>query len=181
MTDQEQTPASVNPIEAVKLFNEFQSQSRARIEATLKLVLVISGGMLTLSVGAIFGNTPPNLSGHLLTTLMWGWGFLFYSMAASLMLMASMIIATFHMGVRWRKNLEDNKKNDFVFVATWSWLRVLNAALGISVLCSCVTGIALMAYVSLGVASAQNVTQSPSCSNAVAPVEKPNLPFKRTQ
>lgn len=139
--------------ESIRLFNEFQAQSRARAEATLKLVLLISGGMLTLSVGAILSNKPTNIPPALVPSLTWGWGFLFYSISASLALMFSMIIATFHMGVRWSKKLGDPKAN-FSTVATWTWLRVLNAILGVSVVVSCLIGIGLMAHVAVGVAEA---------------------------
>ena len=105
----------------------------------------------------------------MLPALNWGWGLLFYSMAASLLLMFSMIIATFHMGVRWRKKLEAANE-DVVFVATWPWLRIVNAILGVSILCSCVIGIAFMAYVAHGVASAFGAVTSTAGSIAVTPV-----------
>lgn len=158
MTDQNTTPETTKPIEALKLFNEFQSQSRARAEGALKLALLISGGMLTLSVGAVLGNAPPNIPAHLLPALRWGWGLLFYSIAASLLLMVSMIAATFHMGVRWRKALQDNKEG-VTFVATWPWLRIFNGGLGASVLICCVGGIALMGHVALGVIDAPTVVR----------------------
>ncbi len=163
---------TVEPLEAIKLFNEFQAQSRARAEATIKLVLFISGGMLTLSVGAVLGDKPPNIPVSLLPVFTWGLGLLFYSMAASLVLMLSMIIATFHMGVRWRKNLQVPKE-DFVFLATWPWLRILNASLGASALVSCVIGIAFMAQVALGVASTLG-TRPTDHPNALAPAAKPS-------
>ena len=178
MPDQDATPTPVKPIEALKLFNEFQSQSRARMEATLKLVLVISGGMLTLSVGAVLGGSPPNIPADLLPALWWAWGLLFYSIAASLLLMFLMIIATFHMGIRWRKALE-GKKESFAFIATWPWLRVINGVIGVSVLCSCVAGIALMAYVALGVAGAPSAAQSVA-SHAVSSANTPNLRVNRS-
>ena len=78
-----------------------------------------------------------------------------------------MIIATFHMGVRWQKALEDKKK-DLTFVATWPWLRVLNGVLGASILFSCIGGIALMAYVALGVIDVSNVVQRASTQKNTA-------------
>ena len=179
MTSRELKPVSFEPAEALKQFNEFQSQSRARMEGTLKLVLVVSGGMLTLSVGAVLGNSPPSIPAHLLSALTWGWGLLFYSIAASLVLMLSMIIATFHMGVLLREKLED-PTGGFAFVATWPWLRVLNGILGVSVLLSCVAGIALMAHVALGVAGTISIAHSPAPSNAVAPATTPNPALQGT-
>ena len=171
MTNGNSPPTSSSAPEALKLFNEFQSQSRARAEATLKLILVVSGGMLTLSVGAVLGNSPPNIPAHLLPALTWGWGLLFYSIATSLVLLFSMIIATFHMGVLWREKLEGQKES-FVFVATWSWLRVLNGIIGVSVLLSCVAGIALMAHVALGVVATLGAVQPTGISNGTAPTSK---------
>src|SRR4051812_42725046 len=125
----------VEPIDAVKLFNEFQSQSRARTEATLKLVLGVSGAMLTLSVGAVLSGAPTRIPTYLLPSLQWGWGLLFFCIAGSLLLMCSMIIATFHMGVKMRRVLEGNSPG-FAFVATWTWLRVANGLLGLTILLS---------------------------------------------
>ncbi len=173
MADRDLKPVSFEPTDALKQFNEFQSQSRARMEGTLKLVLVVSGGMLTLSVGAILGNSPPYIPVYLLSALTWGWGLLFYSIATSLLLMFSMIIATFHMGVLLRRKLQDAKGGS-AFVATWPWLRVLNGILGVSVLLSCVAGIALMAYVALGVAGNKGASHSSVPSNAVPPATTSN-------
>lgn len=168
MADSDRTPTSIVPIDGMKMFNEFQSQSRARMEATIKLVIIISGGMLTLSVGAILGKVPPKITADLVPVLIWGWSLLFYSIAASMLLMGLMIIATFHMGLRMKKVLE-NEKPGVVIIATWTWLRVLNATLGISILISCVAGIALMACVALGVVN-ETATQSST------PISHPALP-----
>ena len=67
---------TADPLEAVKLFNEFQSQSRARGEATLKLIMGVSGGMLTLSVGALLSGTPAPIPVELLSLLQIGIGLL---------------------------------------------------------------------------------------------------------
>ena len=149
-------PPIVQAIDALKLFNEFQSQSRARGEATLKLVMGVSGGMLTLSVGAVLSGTPAKIPIQLLPSLQLGWGFLFFSIAASLLLMCSMIVATFHMGVLWRKALQGNGIG-FEFIATWPWLRVANAALALLILCSFLGGIGLVARVAIGVAATISV------------------------
>lgn len=163
----------IEPIDAIKLFNEFQTQSRARGEATLKLVMGISGAMLTLSVGAVLGSTPAKVPIHLLPSLQMGWALLFFSIAASLLLMCSMIVATFHMGVRWRKVLE-NKDAGIGFIATWSWLRIANGVLALFILCSFLAGIALVARVAIGVAGAMNATPVPQQTSAV-PASAPLL------
>lgn len=172
MTAETPSPPAVQPIDAVKLFNEFQSQSRARAEATLKLVMGISGGMLTLSVGAVLGGMPARIPSHLLPSLQLGWILLFFCIAASVLLMCSMIVATFHMGVKMRKTLE-GKSPGFVFVATWSWLRVANGLLGFLILCSFLAGIGLVGYVAIGVAEdvtkAGSVQQPASKSSLASP------------
>ncbi len=155
------------PMDAIKLFNEFQSQSRARGEATLKLAMGVSGAMLTLSVGAVLSATPADIPPELLPSLQLGWSLLFYCIAASLILMASFIVSTFHIGVRLRKALDSNGPEAFQFVATWGWLRILNAILGLSILVSCLAGIGLVAQVAIGVA--EQLASSPA--NAIAPAQ----------
>jgi len=135
-----------NP-ESRKAFNEFQAQSRIRMEGTLKLILAISSGMLTLTLGAVLAagssGRPFAIPAAALPDLIWGWRMLFYSIAAAVVLMVSMIVATFHMGVQMRKNLEspDGKPK---FVATWTALRIANVFIGLSILVGCVGGIYLI-------------------------------------
>ena len=160
----------IDPVEAVKLFNEFQAQSRARGEATLKLVMGVSGGILTLTVGALLSATPAKIPAHLLSSLQVGVGLLFLCVAASMLLMASMIVATFHMGVRWRKALEA-KDVGFMFVATWNWLRIANGLLAFLILCSFLGGVGLVARVAIGVAS--SVAANPDPVAAVRPQTTP--------
>jgi hypothetical protein len=165
----------VDPLEAVKLFNEFQAQSRARGEATLKLIMGISGGILTLTVGALLSASLAKIPHHLAWSLEVGIGLLFFCIAASVLLMASMIIATFHMGVRWRTALEA-KQAAFSFVATWNWLRLANAALAFLILCSFLGGVGLIARVAIDVANAAGPgtaqTEPPKSGVQSAPVPK---------
>jgi hypothetical protein len=169
MTTETPSPPTLQPIDGVKLFNEFQSQSRARAEATLKLVMGISGAMLTLTVGAVLGGTPAKIPSHLLSSLQLGWVLLFFCIAASVLLMCSMIVATFHMGVKMQKTME-GKSPGFVFVATWSWLRVANGVLALLILCSFLAGIGLVGYVAVGVA--EKVTKASSVQRS-APESSP--------
>lgn len=175
---------TIDPVEAVKLFNEFQAQSRARGEATLKLVMGVSGALLTLTVGALLSATPAKIPAHLLVSLKVGVGLLFFCVAASMLLMASMIIATFHMGVRWRKGLEA-KDVGFMFVATWNWLRIANAALAFLILCSFLGGVGALARVAVGVAGSVATDlvapatvrpQTTPPANASAPAGPPSKP-----
>lgn len=150
-------PKKPEPLDAVKLFNEFQSQSRERAESTLKLIIGISGAMLSLSVGALLSATPAKIPAQLLCSLQWGVGMLFFSIAASILLMASMIVATFHMGIRWQKTLQ-SPGTTFEFVATWNWLRVANGVLAFLVLCCFLLGISLLAQVAVGVVLVETPT-----------------------
>jgi hypothetical protein len=153
MTEPTQTPPPAQPIEAVKLFNEYQAQWRARVEAALKLVMVVSGGMLTLSVGAVLSGSAFRVRSDLLPPLEWAWGFLFFSITGSILLLAGMIAASFHIGVRWKKALEA-PTGKVKIIASWTWLRLLNAIVGVAVLVSFLVGVALVARVAVSVADA---------------------------
>jgi hypothetical protein len=149
MTEPTVSPPSIEPL---KLFNEFQSQLRARLEASLKLIMILSGGMLTLSVGAVLGNSPPRIPAYLFRTLSWSWGLLFFSIAAATVVMAGMIAATSHMGFQWRKRMQAGETPATFFVAAWAWLRVANAAIGVLALLSFLGGLVLISQVAIGVA-----------------------------
>ena len=137
-------------IETKRQFNEFQSQSRARMESTVKFVLVVSGGMLTLSIGAVLGKPEPNIPPELVSSLKYSWGFLFYSIASSLFLMFTVLAATFHMGNKWFDRI-DKQLTSTEKIKTWDWLRYFIITLGSSAVFSCICGVGLMAYVAIGI------------------------------
>jgi len=140
-------------IEATKSFNDFQSQTRTRIETTVKFILLISGSMLTLSVGAVLSDKPAHISADLLPYLKLAWGALFYSIASGLLLMVLLVITTYHMGLKWveiLKNYPGDGKNKII--KTWRCLEVANWFFGLSGALSCLVGLALIACVAIGVA-----------------------------
>ncbi len=57
--------------------------------------------------------------------------------------MLTMTLATFHIGIRWKKQMYSGEGAKFV--ATWTWLRIFNGALGISAVLACILGVALTA------------------------------------
>jgi hypothetical protein len=162
------------PIEQAKLFNEFQTQWRARIEAGIKLVTLLAGGMLTLSVGAVLGNSPSKIPSYLVGYLAWSWGLLFYSIAAGMLMMAGMVVATFHMSERMRKRMQSGGAPSVFFVATWRWLRIANATMGVSALLSFLAGLVLISQVAIGVAHAAAAKPSPTAVTISAAPEQPS-------
>lgn len=140
-------------IEKIEQFNAFQSQTWERIMTTIKSVFLISGGMLTLTVGAFLSGDPPKIPVDLLPTLKCAWILLFYSISASLLLMLLLVISSYHMGVRWAKNIKGN--NDKIeIISTWRCLEVVNWVIGVSAIIACLIGVGLMAYVAIGTVSA---------------------------
>jgi hypothetical protein len=167
------SPPLPQPIDAAKAFNEFQAQARARAEATLKLTMGVSGAMLSLTVGAVLGGTPAKIPNDLLPLLQLGWELLFSCIAASVVLMWSMVVATFHMGVKMQKRLTAQSPVPVV-IATWMWLRVTNGVLALVILCTFLGGLGLVGYVAVGVA--QNATTTGSVQKSTpeaSPVVKP--------
>ena len=136
-------------IEKANQFNEFQAQTRDRIETTIKSVFLISGGMLTLTVGAILSGNPPKIPIELLPILKFAWGLLFYSISASLLLMFLLVVSTYHMGLRWSKKIDENNEKSET-ITTWLWLEITNWAIGTSGIIACLVGIGLMAFVAIG-------------------------------
>lgn len=173
MTESTQQPQPTQQFERVRLFNEFQAQTRARMESALKLAMLVSGGMLTVSVGAVLGGSHVRIPTDLMPHLEWAWRLFFYNIAGSIVLFASMIGATFHMGVRWGRALQSGATST-VLVATWSWLRIANAALAASVLACFLVGVYFLGQVAVGVASAANTVPTASTAHPdqqVTPVE----------
>lgn len=142
-------------IEATKAYNDFQAQTRTRVESGVKLILLVSGSMLTLSVGAILNGTPPPIPTETLPTLQCAWLLLFYSIAAALGLMVSLIISTYHMGQKWGNLLNNLSENDEPkTIKTWPLLEFINWVLGISGAIACLAGLLLMSQVAIEAAAA---------------------------
>lgn len=139
--------------ERLKAFNDFTANARKSTEESLKTVSLVSGGLLTLSVGAVLSRAGANIPADQVLTLQIGWALLFWSIAAAMLVLLGMQTAVYKMQTQWMEILRDPAA-EIRFVRAHVALRTANMILGISSVLSCVGGVLLMACVALHVAKA---------------------------
>jgi hypothetical protein len=158
-------------LEENKAINEFQSQSRARGEATVKTVFLLSGGMLTLSIGAVLdkpvGVVPPPVL-HLLQS---GWLYLFGSIVLGVAFLCSLILGTYQQGRKmialaernskaradWSRQLpvvrgDEPRLDEFVEIAAGPWVKKAVVIAGSLSVLSCLVGTLYMARAAIAFA-----------------------------
>ena len=131
-------------MEELAQFNQHQQDARGRLDTIAKSVFLLAGGALTLSINAFTGKDALPLSYELATHLKISWGFLFYSMVAFLLVIASVLLDMFVFGERWRKQLDGGKE------AQHFRIEVFQMILAVTGLISFILGFGFMAYVAIG-------------------------------
>jgi len=125
-------------------FNTYSVELRNRIEGLLKQVLIVSGGIQTLTIGAFLSGKSPTLSAGAVKTLQVSWLLLSISVICCLSLMFLQIIAMVHVGLKQKNKLE-NQVSGIEVMNTWLTLRLVNWTVGISAFVCCIAGVFLMA------------------------------------
>lgn len=131
-------------MEELAQFNQHQQDARGRLDTIAKSVFLLAGGALTLSINAFTGKDALPLSCELATHLKISWGFLFYSMVAFLLVIASVLLDMFVFGERWRKQLDGGQE------ALRFRIEVFQIILAVTALISFIFGFGFMAYVAIG-------------------------------
>jgi hypothetical protein len=127
----------------VNNFNTFSVEIRNRIENLIKQVLVVSGGIQALTIGAFLSGKSPTLPEQAIGTLQLSWLLLSLSVICCLSLMFFQIIGLVHVGFKHRGKLETQTPGVEVMTA-WLPLRILNWILGLSAFLCCISGVFLM-------------------------------------
>ncbi|MFT5420887.1 MAG: hypothetical protein ACI9D5_001640 [Candidatus Endobugula sp.] len=135
-------------MEELAQFNQHQQDARGRLDTIAKSVFLLAGGALTLSINAFTGKDVIPLGCELAVYLKLSWGFLFYSMVAFLLVIASVLLDMFVFGERWGKQLDGGPKAEHMKV------EFSQIVLSSTALISFILGFGFMAYVAIGIISA---------------------------
>ncbi|MDW7749087.1 hypothetical protein [Halomonas sp.] len=90
-------------------FNQHQQDARARTDTLAKVIFLLSGGALTLSINAFTGKNSVTFPADLVSALQWSWGLFFGSVSSLLLLIVLVLINSFVFGERWRRQLNGEK------------------------------------------------------------------------
>ena len=95
---------SVPISESVNNFNLYSVELRAKIDGILKQVLLVSGGIQTITIGAFLGGKAPTLTAEVICLLKTGWFSLSVSIICCLSLMLLQIFGMVQVGLKQAKS-----------------------------------------------------------------------------
>lgn len=132
--DNTPTPESING------FNVFVTEVRNRIESLIKQLLLVSGGIQTITISAFLSGNKLELTEETVTLLKCAWFHLSASIILCLVFMLLQIFGLTHVGFKHKAKLE-NPETSAVIMAAWLPLRVAGWIVGLSAFFFCVYGV----------------------------------------
>lgn len=126
--------------ETVNGFNTFSSEVRSRIETLVKQILLVSGGIQTITISAFLSADKPQLIEATIALLKSGWLQLSASIILCLVFMLFQILGLIHVGIQHKNKLSNLVPGVEVMVA-WLPLRITNWLVGLAAFFFCVSGV----------------------------------------
>ena len=133
---QENIPIS----ESVNGFNAFISEVRNRIESLIKQLLLVSGGIQTITISAFLSGNKLELTAVTISLLKSAWFQLSASIILCLVFMLLQILGLTHVGFKHKAKLE-HQVPGVEIMAAWLPLRILGWVVGLSAFYFCVYGV----------------------------------------
>jgi len=134
--EEEKVPIS----DTVSNFNTYATEFRTKVDSFTKQVLLVSGGIQTITIGAFLGGNTPKLSGETIALLKCGWLYLSACIILCLTLMLLQLIAQAHVARKQAHKIK-NKVQGVEVMNTWPALLVLLWCVGISAFFCCILGV----------------------------------------
>ena len=126
--------------EAINGFNALSLEIRSRIESLVKQVLIVSGGIQTITISAFLTGNELQLTEETLALLKCAWLQLSASIILCLVLMLFQIFGMIHIGIKHKNKLEKLTPGVQIMTA-WLPLRVINWLVGLAAFFFCVSGV----------------------------------------
>jgi len=126
-------------------FNAFTTDWKNRIEKLLNTVIILSGGVMSITIGAYINDSPPDLSIAGANMLRYSWYLLASSLAASLLVHFFLVISGAIVLKQWEKRISFNKQG-IKLIDSPRWLHLFSWALAVWAVIACLLGLVLMAY-----------------------------------
>ena len=133
---QENTPTP----ESINGFNVFVTEVRNRIESLIKQLLLVSGGIQTITISAFLSGNKLELTEATITLLKCAWFQLSASIILCLVFMLLQILGLTHVGFKHKAKLENPGTNTVIMTA-WLPLRAAGWIVGLSAFFFCVYGV----------------------------------------
>lgn len=137
---------------AVSNFNIYATEFRSKVDGLVKQILLVSGGIQTITIGAFIGGQTPALSENTKFLLKNGWLCLTASIIFCLTLMLLQVIAQAHVSRKQAAKLRSLEPVVEV-MNTWPALQVLNWCVGLAAFFTCVAGVFVVAKAAISLIS----------------------------
>lgn len=142
--DKDRIPAA----DIVSNFNTFVAEVRNRLETLIKQILVVSGGILTITVGAFLTSNKPQLPEATIHLFKYAWTSLTTSIILCLLLMVLQVAALINVAFKNKDKIEEQRPGIEVIFA-WRPLRILNIFVGLTAFSTCISGIIFMSQAAI--------------------------------
>lgn len=142
--------------ESVSNFNIYSVELRTKIDGILKHVLLVSGGIQTITIGAFLSGKAPTLTPEVISLLKLGWLSLSISIICCLSLMLLQILAMVQVGLKQATKLKELRPGVEVMNA-WLPLRILNWCVGLIAFFSCVLGVFIISKAAMSLIAGNGV------------------------
>ncbi|WP_156035409.1 hypothetical protein [Microbulbifer sp. HZ11] len=125
-------------------FNNFTADWKNRIEKLLNVVIVLSGGVMSITIGAYLNGSRPNLPAQGEQLLRASWYLFASSLAASLLLHFLLVISGAVVLKSWEKRFNDNIQGVEVLDSP-KWVHCISWLLGGVAVVACLVGLVFVA------------------------------------
>ena len=144
----------ISTADKISNFNTFVTEVRNRLETLIKQILVVSGGTLTITVGAFLTSTKPPFSETTIHLFKYAWIQLSASIILCLFLMALQVVALINVALKKKDKLKQSGQRIEVIFA-WLPIRILNICVGLAAFGSCIGGIVFMSQAAISLLAKQ--------------------------
>jgi len=132
------------------LYNQFSRETRARADGLVRAVLLVSGGALTLSIGAFLKQDTPYLSPACVNLLHWSWVLLIASMVLAVFTVFVGVLSSDLHGKRWLSWLNNGRLGELKQPRASGYIQWF---IGIIALVTHWLGLGLLAFIAIQVIS----------------------------
>ncbi|MFD2232112.1 hypothetical protein [Alkalimarinus sediminis] len=126
-------------------FNAFTTDWKNRIEKLFNTVIILSGGVMSITIGAYINNAPPKLSHAGITIIQLSWYLLSSSLIASLLVHFSLVISGAIVLKSWESRFNSSQK-ETTLIDSPVWVHWTSWVLGVWAVLSCIFGLGFIAY-----------------------------------
>lgn len=141
--------------EAITNFNTYVTEFRARADNTIKQVLLVSGGIQTITIGAFLNGSTPKLPTISVPLLTYGWCLLSASIVLCLTFLIFQTIAQWHVSYKHAKKLAVGTQGMEV-MNTWPAFRRVIWVVGILAFVSCIAGVYVVSKAAISLIASAN-------------------------